>query len=131
MSAERRIKLRRRSVKQGAWIPLCLATNPVIRESEQVTRMLTSAMGVISTEMYEALLLAHVPEDKARAAAAEVAKGQDLASRSDLLELGAQLRSEIDKRFAETDKSLAVLKFAVFSGGSVVLALLIKLVFFP
>ena len=116
-------------------------------------------MGVISTEMYEALLLAHVPEDKARAAAAEVAKGQDLASRSDLLELGAQLRSEITKRFAEIDKrfaeidkrfaeidkrfaemnkrfakidkSLAVLKFAVFSGGSIVLALLIKLVFFP
>ena len=88
-------------------------------------------MGVISTEMYEALLLAHVPEDKARAAAAEVAKGQDLASRSDLLELGAQLRSEMNKRFAEMDKSLAVLKFAVFSGGSIVLALLIKLVFFP
>ena len=98
MSAERRIKLRRRSVKQGTWIPLCLATNPVIRESEQVTGILRSAMGVISTEMYEALLLAHVPEDKARAAAAEVAKGQDLASRSDLLELGAQLRSEITKR---------------------------------
>ena len=131
MSAERRIKLRRRSVQQGTWIPLCLATNPVIRESEQVTGILTSAMGVISTEMYEALLLAHVPEDKARAAAAEVAKGQDLASRADLLELGAQLRSEMNKRFAEMDKSLAVLKFAVFSGGSIVLALLIKLVFFP
>ena len=90
--------------------------------------------------------------DKARAAAAEVAKGQDLASRSDLLEFGAQLRSEIDKRFAEIDKrfaeidkrfaemnkrlaemdkSLAVLKLAVFSGGSIVLAMLIKLVFFP
>ena len=39
----------------------------------------------------------------------------------------------MNKRFAEIrqDKSLAVLKFAVFSGGSIVLALLIKLVFFP
>lgn len=73
-------------------------------------------MGVISTEMYEALLLAHVPEDKAKAAAAEVAKTQDFASKSDLLELGAQLQAEMDKRFAEVDKSLAVLKFA-FSGG--------------
>ena len=88
-------------------------------------------MGVISAEMYQALLLANVPEDKARAAAAEVAKGQDLVSKADLLEFGTQLRSEMDKRFAELEKSLAVLKFAVFSGGSVVLALLSKLVFFP
>ena len=100
--------------------------------------ILESAMAVISTEMYEALLLAHVPEDKAKAAAAEVARTQDLASKSDLLELGAQLQAEMDKRFAEMDKrfaemdkSLAVVKFAVFSGGSIILALLIKLVFFP
>ena len=95
-------------------------------------------MGVISAEMYPALLLANVPEDKARAAAAEVAKGQDLVSKADLLEFGTQLRSEMDKRFAgidkwfaELEKSLAILKFAGFSGGSVVLALLFKLVFFP
>ena len=102
-------------------------------------------MGVISAEMYQALLLANVPEDKARAAAAEVAKGQDLVSKADLLEFGTQLRSEMDKRFAgidkrfagidmrfaELEKSLAILKFAGFSGGSVVLALLFKLVFFP
>ena len=84
-------------------------------------------MGVISMEMYEALLLAHVPEDKAKAAAAEVAKTQDFASKSDLLEL----RAEMDKRFAAIEKSLAVVKFAVFSGGSIILALLLKLVFFP
>ena len=102
-------------------------------------------MGVISTEMYEALLLAHVPEDKAKAAAAEVAKTQDFASKSDVLELGTQLLAEMDKRFseinkrfaevdrrfAEVEKSLAVVKFAVYSGGSMILALLVKLVFFP
>ena len=102
-------------------------------------------MGVISAEMYEALLAASVPEDKARAAAAEVARGQDLVSKSDLFEFGVQLRAEIDKhlagidkrfagietRFAEMKTSLAALKFAVFTGGSVVLALLVKLVFFP
>ena len=107
--------------------------------------MLEPAMGVISTEVYEALLLAHVPEDKAKAAAAEVARTQDIASKSDILELGAQLRAEMDERFAgmdkrfagmderlaEVEKSLAVLKFAVFSGGSIILALLVKLVFFP
>ena len=111
-------------------------------------------MSVISTEMYEALLLANVPPDKAKAAAGEVAKTQDFVSKADLLkfvtkadllEFGAQLHSEIDKRFAEVDrrfaeldkrfseldKALAIVKFAVFSGGSIVLALLIKLVFFP
>ena len=113
-------------------------------ESE-TTGILEPAMGVINTEMYEALLLAHVPEDKAKAAAAEVARTQDIASKSDILELGAQLRAEMDERFAgmdkrfagmderlaEVEKSLAVLKFAVFSGGSIILALLVKLVFFP
>ena len=88
-------------------------------------------MGVSSTEVYEALLLAHVPDDKAKAAAAEVARTQDIASKSDILELGAQLRAEMDERFAEVEKSLAVLRFAVFSGGSIILALLVKLVFFP
>ena len=109
-------------------------------------------MAVISTAMYEALLLAHVPEEKARAAAAEVAESQNFISKSDLFEFGEQLRSEMDRRFGDIDKrfgdidkrfgsmdrrfvevekSLAVLKFAVFSGGSIGLALLLKLVFFP
>ena len=144
-------------------------------------------MAVISSEMYEALVLADVPEDKARAAAAEVARAQDLVSKTDLFEFGVQLRADMEKRFADVDKrfadmekrfadmdkrfadmekrfaegevrsevrdrrldkmerhaaeadmrlarieaSLAVLKFAVFSGGAVVLALLIKLTFFP
>lgn len=89
--------------------------------------ILRPPMGVISPEMYEALILADVPEDKAKAAAAEVAKTQDFPSKSDVWEL----KAEMDKRFAEMGKSLAVLKFAVFSGGSVMLALLLKLVFFP
>ena len=93
----------------------------------ETTGILGPAIGVISTEMYEALLLANVPEDKAKAAAAEVAKTQDFASKTDLLELQA----EMDKRFAVIEKSLAVVKFAVFSGGSIILALLAKLVFFP
>ena len=77
--------------------------------------------------MYEALLLANVPADKAKAAAGEVAKTQDFATKSDLLEL----QSKIDTRFADLEKSLAVLKFAIFSVGPMILALLVKLVFFP
>ena len=109
---------------------------------EQATSILILTMGVVGAEMYQALLLAQVPEDVAKAAAAEVAKSQDVASKSDVLESGAhlraemderfaELRAEMDKRFAEVEKSLAVLRFAVFSGGSIVLALLVKLVFFP
>ena len=120
---------------------------------EQTKGRLSSTMGVIGAEMYQALLIAHVPEDVAQAAAAEVAKSQDVASKSDVLESGvhlqaemdkrfaelraemdkrfAELRSEMDNRFAEVEKSLAILKFAVFSGESISIALLIKLVFFP
>ncbi len=89
--------------------------------------ILSPVTGVISTEMYEALLLANVPADKAKAAAGEVAKTQDFATKSDLLEL----QSKIDTRFADLEKSLAVLKFAIFSVGPMILALLVKLVFFP
>ena len=84
---------------------------------------------------------------------------QALVSNTELFEFGVQLRARKDKRFAkvelrsverdwlldkmkrrsaETDRlldkieaSLASLKFAVYIGGSVVLALLIKLTFFP
>ena len=84
-------------------------------------------MGVISTEMHEALLLANVPSDKAKAAAGEVANTRDFATKSDLLEL----QSKMDTRFADLEKSLAVLKFAIFSVGPIILALLVKLVFFP
>ena len=88
-------------------------------------------MSVISSEMYEALLFANVAADKAEAAAGEVAKTQDVVTKADLLELGAQLQAEMDKRIAEVDKSQAIVKFAVFSGGSTILPLLLKLVFFP
>ena len=63
--------------------------------------------------------------------AGEVARGQDLVSKTDLFEFGVQLRAEMDKRFARIEASLAVIEFAVYSGGAVVLALLIKRTFFP
>ena len=68
---------------------------------EQATGILILTMGVVGAEMYQALLLAQVPEDVAKAAAAEVAKSQDVASKSDVLESGAHLRAEMDERFAE------------------------------
>ena len=68
-----------------------------------------------------------MPEATAKAAAAEVAMGQEFASKADLLEM----RAEFEKRFAAVEQSLAIVKFAVLSGGSVMLALLLKLVFLP
>ena len=106
-------------------------------------------MAIVNAEMYEALLLAHVPKDKAKAAAAEVATAQGFASESDVLESDAPLQPEIekrsvqvfpteakpsgesDKRLDEISNSLAVLKFAVLFWESIVIALLVKLVFFP
>ena len=96
------------------------------------------AIRVTSAGMSEGLILANVPDHTARATAGQVATAQDFVSQPDLVDFGVQLQSEMDKLFTKTDrhfdkvmKSLLVLKIGVFSLGSVILALLIKLVFFP
>ena len=111
--------------------------------------MLSGAIGATSAGMSEGLIPGNVPDDMARAAAGEVATAQDIVSKFDLVDFGVQSQSELDKLFAAMDermerrfdmmdrrfdkimKSLLVLKIGVFSQGSVILALLIKLVFFP
>ena len=79
-------------------------------------------MSIIITEVYEAFLSAGAPEAKAKAkaAAAAIPIAKDLATKQDLANVKAELKSDI-----------AVLKFAVFTFGPVILGLLIKLVFFP
>ena len=109
-------------------------------------------MSVVNIEMYEALVVANVPKAMAKAAAAQVVTGQDLTAQAGLIKFGQNLRTEIARRFAEQDKrfdkidkrlaeqdkrfdkiekSLAVLMFAVLSGGPLILGLLVKLIFFP
>ncbi|MCY4075584.1 MAG: hypothetical protein OXH04_09180 [Acidobacteria bacterium] len=73
-------------------------------------------MSVIVSEVYDALLEAGASEEKARAAAAAIPPGGQVATQQDVLELKAEI---------------AVLRFAVFTFGPLILALLIKLVFFP
>lgn len=73
-------------------------------------------MSIIVSEVYDALLDAGVSEAKAKAAAAAIPVGEHLATKEDV----AQLKAEI-----------AGLKVAVFTFGPLILALLIKLVFFP
>ena len=73
-------------------------------------------MSVIVSEVYDALIEAGASQEKARAAAGAIPVGQQLATNQD----SADLKAEI-----------AVLKFAVFTFGPLILALLVKLVFFP
>ena len=84
-------------------------------------------MSVIVAEVYEALLEAGASEPKARAAAAAIPVGADLATRQDIAALKQDLKQDIAKLQAET----AVVKFAVFTFAPITLALLVKLVFFP
>lgn len=51
---------------------------------------------------------------------------RDLATKQDL----AELRTELKQDIAAVKQDIAVLKFAVFSFGPVIIGLLVKLVFF-
>ena len=73
-------------------------------------------MSVIVSEVYDALLEAGASEEKAKAAAAAIPAGGQVATKQDVLESKAEV---------------AVLKFAAFTFGPLILALLIKLVVFP
>ena len=73
-------------------------------------------MSLIVSEVYDALLSAGAPEDKAKAAAAAIPIGERLATKDDIARLEAEIK---------------VLKVAVFTFGPLIVALLVKLVFFP
>ena len=73
-------------------------------------------MSVIVSEVYDALIEAGASEEKAKAAAGAIPIGQQLATKQDIADLKAEI---------------SVLKFAIFTFGPLILALLVKLVFFP
>ena len=77
-------------------------------------------MSVIVSEMYDALLSAGAPEAQARAAAAAIPIQDNVATKEDLSELKAELKTET-----------AVLKFAIFTFFPIVIGLLVKIAFFP
>ena len=77
-------------------------------------------MSIIVSEVYDALIEAGASEAKAKAAAAAIPVGEHLATKEDIAELKAELKVEI-----------AGLRVAIFMFGPLILALLIKLVFFP
>ncbi len=73
-------------------------------------------MSLMVAEVYKALLSAGAPEEEARAAASAIPIAKDLATKQDI---------------AELKQDIAVLKFAVFTFLPLMLALLVKMVFFP
>ena len=81
-------------------------------------------MSLMVAEVYEALIEAGTSEQKAKAAAGAIPIARELATKEDLREL----RDEMGERFGKLERDLAVLKFAY---GPVILALLVKIAFFP
>ena len=79
-------------------------------------------VSVIVSEVYDALLEAGASEEKAKAAAGAIPVGEQLATKADLAP---------KQDIADLKAEIAVLKFAVFTFGPLILALLVKLVFFP
>ena len=73
-------------------------------------------MSLMVAEVYKALLSAGAPEEEACAAASAIPIAKDLATKQDITEL---------------KQDIAVLKFAVFTFLPLMLALLVKMVFFP
>ena len=112
-------------------------------------------MGIRVSEVYEALVAAGAPEDKAKAAAEAIPVSDLLATKEDVAgirqdiagskaetrqliadskaetrQLIADLKAETKQGIARLEAPLARLEVAVFGGGATALALLVKLAFF-
>ncbi len=112
-------------------------------------------MGLIVSEVYDALIEAGASPETAKAAAGAVPPAENMATTEDLARLEANMATKEDlarlearmatkedlanlearmvtkEEFSRLESQMAVLRFAVFSFGPAILALLIKLTFFP
>ncbi len=91
-------------------------------------------MSMIVTEIYDALIDAGASEEKAKAAARVIPMVESLATKQDLADLKVELKEDIAVVKEDVNvlkRDVAVLKLAVFSFSPTILALLVKLVFFP
>ena len=78
------------------------------------------------SEVYEALIAAGAPEDKAKAAAEAIPVSDLLATREDIADLRAATQQDI----ARPENRWTKLELAAYGVGATDLALLIKLAFF-
>lgn len=102
-------------------------------------------MSLIHKELYDALIEAGASEQRARAAAAAMPDIERLATKDDIAQLraeiaatraeskqdNAELRTELKQDIADLRREVAVTKFGTFTMGPAILALLVKLTFFP
>ena len=91
-------------------------------------------MSIMVTEVYEALVSAGAPEDKAKAAAAAIPIARDLATKEGLAEVKAALKQDIAELRAEVKQDIAELRATLRYNTMflmLVIGLLVKLVFFP
>ena len=68
------------------------------------------SMSLIVTEVYEALLFAGVPDDKAKAAAGAIPAARDIAGKDDIAELQAATLEKIAKLHVATQQDIAELR---------------------
>ena len=113
-------------------------------------------MGLIVSELYDALVDAGASPDRAKAAAGAVPSTDNVSTKEDIARIEARfdrveanmatkeelakLEARLDRveanmvtkeDFARLDKQVAVLRLAVFGFGSTIVGLLVKLAFFP
>ena len=88
-------------------------------------------MSIMVTEVYEALVSAGAPEDKAKAAAGAIPIARDLAAKQDLADLRTELKQDIAGVKQEISDVKSDLKIMKFVYGPAVLLMLATLVFFP
>lgn len=137
-------------------------------------------MGLIVSELYDALIEAGASPDSAKAAAAAIPSAEEMATKDDIARLEANMATKddiarldgritwleanvatkddiakldgritrleanmvtkedfaaflkaTDEKFARLEKQIAVLRYAVFTGGPAILAFMAKLTFFP
>ena len=84
--------------------------------------------------LYDALREAGASEETARAGAVDIPVRQNLATKEDLLQAIAGVNDRIagcNDRIAKLTTDVASLRVSVFTFGPLILALLVKLVFFP
>ena len=84
--------------------------------------------------LYDALREAGASDETARAGAVDIPVGQNLATKEDLLQAIAGVNDRIagcNDRIAKLTTDVASLRVSVFTFGPLILALLVKLVFFP
>ena len=90
-------------------------------------------MGIMVSEIYEALIAAGAPEDKAKAAAEAIPVSDLLATREDIADTKQDivaLRAATQQDIAKPENRWTKLELAAYGVGATDLALLIALAFF-